>query len=82
MVQSLIERIDYDGARGTVATLPFREGSQTANPGTKAPRVVLPDHSSFHRVQPELYCQIRYRGWTRHGCLRHAVFGGWIDDIR
>jgi bifunctional non-homologous end joining protein LigD len=31
-------------------------------------------------VEPELYCRVQYHGWTVRGHLRHAVFGGLIEE--
>jgi bifunctional non-homologous end joining protein LigD len=31
-------------------------------------------------VEPELYCRVRFQGWTSHGQLRHAMFAGWIEE--
>jgi ATP-dependent DNA ligase len=30
-------------------------------------------------VEPELYCRVRFQGWTAQGHLRNAVFCGWLD---
>jgi ATP-dependent DNA ligase len=31
-------------------------------------------------VEPELYCRVKFHGWTAHGHLRDAAFAGWIED--
>ncbi|MET0153700.1 MAG: DNA ligase D [Candidatus Binatia bacterium] len=31
-------------------------------------------------VEPELVCEVRYKEWTRDGCLRHPVFLGLRPD--
>jgi DNA ligase D-like protein (predicted ligase) len=31
-------------------------------------------------LEPEVYCRVSYQGWTCHGHLRHAVFGGWLAE--
>ncbi len=31
-------------------------------------------------VEPELYCRVKFRGWTAHGHLRDAAFAGWLQD--
>ena len=32
-------------------------------------------------VRPELYCQVRFVGWTRDGRLRHASFTGLLPTL-
>jgi bifunctional non-homologous end joining protein LigD len=31
-------------------------------------------------VEPELYCRVKFAGWTSHGHLRHAVFRGLLEN--
>jgi bifunctional non-homologous end joining protein LigD len=40
------------------------------------PVVPCPQRASW--LEPVLYCRVHYQDWTCHGCLRHAVFGGWL----
>ena len=42
------------------------------------PVVACPHRACW--VEPELYCRVHYQSWTCHGCLRHAVFGGWLES--
>jgi bifunctional non-homologous end joining protein LigD len=41
-------------------------------------RAVVPCGQRACWVEPVLYCWVHYQGWTCHGHLRHAVFGGWL----
>ena len=40
------------------------------------PAVPCPERGVW--VDPDLYCQVRFLGWTRHGRLRGASFGGLL----
>jgi DNA ligase D-like protein (predicted ligase) len=42
------------------------------------PVVVCSRHARW--LEPDLYCRVRFFGWTNHGHLRHAVFRGLIED--
>jgi ATP-dependent DNA ligase len=42
-------------------------------------RAVVPCGQRACWVEPVLYCCVRHQGWTCHGHLRHAVFGGWLE---
>jgi bifunctional non-homologous end joining protein LigD len=41
------------------------------------PVVVCPHAAQW--VEPEVYCQVRFFGWTKHGHLRDAVFRGLLS---
>jgi bifunctional non-homologous end joining protein LigD len=43
-------------------------------------RPVVPCAQRACWVEPELYCRVKFHGWTPHGHLRNAVFGGWIEQ--
>ncbi|HEV3448494.1 MAG TPA: hypothetical protein VG099_27905, partial [Gemmataceae bacterium] len=43
-------------------------------------RAVVPCRQRACWVEPVLYCCVHYQGWTCHGHLRHAVFGGWLEE--
>jgi len=45
-------------------------------------RPVLPCPQRASWIEPVLYCRVHHQGWTCHGCLRHAVFGGWLAGER
>jgi bifunctional non-homologous end joining protein LigD len=55
-------------------------------------RTLVPRLAALHRAQavvpcpqralwlePVVYCRVHHLGWTCHGCLRHPLFGGWLD---
>jgi DNA ligase D-like protein (predicted ligase) len=42
------------------------------------PVVSCPESACW--VEPEWYCRVQFMGWTSHGHLRHAVFGGLLEN--
>jgi bifunctional non-homologous end joining protein LigD len=44
------------------------------------PGPVVPCPHRARWVEPELYCRVPCFGWTAHGRLRHAAFGGLLAD--
>jgi ATP-dependent DNA ligase len=41
---------------------------------------VVPCPQAACWVEPELYCRVRFGGWTCQGHLRHAVFRGLLES--
>jgi hypothetical protein len=46
----------------------------------RRPQPLMPCPERACWVEPELYCRVQFRGWTSHGHLRHAVFGGLLEN--
>jgi bifunctional non-homologous end joining protein LigD len=53
------------------------EARRRATPACSGP---LPKGKGHAWVEPGLVCEVRYREWTRDGCLRHPVFLGLRPD--
>jgi DNA ligase D-like protein (predicted ligase) len=71
-VGRLSRGLDASGCDGLAARL---RALQRARP-------VVPCGRRACWVEPVLYCAVHYQGWTCHGHLRHAVFGGWLEALR
>jgi DNA ligase D-like protein (predicted ligase) len=66
-----LERGLSDAAR---AELTLRLASKRcAQPVVPCPRLAC-------WVEPDLYCQVAFQGWTPRGHLRHAIFRGLLDE--
>lgn len=50
--------------------------------GRRRSRPVLDCAEQACWIEPELYCRVKFYGWTAQGHLRHAAFAGWIEDTR
>ncbi len=42
-------------------------------------RPVVPCAQQAWWLEPDLYCRVKFHGWTAHGHLRNARFCGWIE---
>jgi bifunctional non-homologous end joining protein LigD len=43
-------------------------------------RPVVPCAQQAWWLEPELYCRVKFHGWTPHGHLRNARFCGWLEE--
>jgi bifunctional non-homologous end joining protein LigD len=85
-VQRLLLATLHAGVLRYVGRLRMRRDAQTQATltrrlaGRRRSRPVLECAEQACWVEPELYCQVKFHGWTAHGHLRDAAFAGWIED--
>jgi bifunctional non-homologous end joining protein LigD len=85
-VQRLLVATLHAGVLRYVGRLRMRRDAQTQATlarrlaGRRRSRPVLECAEQACWVEPELYCRVKFHGWTAHGHLRDAAFAGWIED--
>jgi bifunctional non-homologous end joining protein LigD len=85
-VQRLLVATLHAGVLRYVGRLRMRRDAQTQATlarrlaGRHRSRPVLECAEQAYWVEPELYCRVKFHGWTAHGHLRDAAFAGWIED--
>jgi ATP-dependent DNA ligase len=85
-VQRLLVATLHAGVLRYVGRLRMRRDAQTQATlarrlaGRRRSRPVLDCAEQACWVEPELYCRVKFHGWTAYGHLRDAAFVGWIED--
>ncbi len=83
-LRSLLVAAEHQGSVQYVAEVTSGIDDQTSRqlaqklPSLHRRNSVVPCRKRATWVRPELYCHVRYLGWTAGGRLRHASFGGLI----